>query len=77
MSTNCHGHLNSPGGLCRAGGIRVSQQMVGKSAARFVPLIGAAGVGLYAYRDTRAVARAAIALFEDASAAPDGDDASA
>lgn len=61
----------------KAIGIRLSQQMVGKSAARFVPLLGAAGVGVYAYRDTRAVAKAAIALFEGAGGAPADLDAPA
>lgn len=46
-------------------GIKLTQRTISKSAARFVPLLGAVGVGLYAYRDTREVARAAQALFAD------------
>ena len=46
-------------------GIKLTQHTISKSASRFVPLLGAAGVGLYAWRDTREVARAAIALFSE------------
>lgn len=45
-------------------GIRVARAMLGKSAARFVPLLGAAGVAAYAYYDTLQVARTAVELFE-------------
>jgi hypothetical protein len=44
-------------------GIKLTQSMVGKGVSRFVPLIGAVGVGAYAYFDTRQVARTAIELF--------------
>jgi uncharacterized protein (DUF697 family) len=40
------------------------QRAVGSSAARFLPVVGAVGVGGYAYYDTRQVAAAAVALFE-------------
>lgn len=45
-------------------GLQLSQQVVGRALSRWVPLIGAAGVGAYAWYDTRQVARSAIALFE-------------
>ncbi len=45
-------------------GIQVSKAVLTKGAARFVPLIGAAGVGAYAYFDTMQVAKTATALFE-------------
>ena len=45
-------------------GTRLSQKLLGSGAARFVPLLGAVGVGGYAYYDTRQVAASAIALFE-------------
>jgi hypothetical protein len=45
-------------------GIKVSQAVLGKSLSRFVPLIGAVGVGAYAYFDTLKVARNAVELFE-------------
>ena len=44
-------------------GVKLSQHAINKGAPRFVPLLGAAGVGLYAWRDTREVAKAAQALF--------------
>jgi len=44
-------------------GVKVTQNIIGKSAARFVPLIGAIGVGAYAYFDTTQVAKTAIDLF--------------
>lgn len=44
-------------------GLKLTQSMVGKGVSRFVPLIGAVGVGAYAYYDTRQVARTAIELF--------------
>jgi hypothetical protein len=45
-------------------GLQLSQQVLGRALSRWVPLLGAAGVGAYAWYDTRQVARAAIALFE-------------
>jgi len=45
-------------------GTRLGQKVLGSGAARFVPLLGAAGVGGYAWYDTRQVAASAIALFE-------------
>ena len=44
-------------------GVRLSQRVIGKGAARWLPVIGAVGVGAYAYYDTRQVARTAIDLF--------------
>jgi hypothetical protein len=45
-------------------GVRLSQKVLGSGAARFFPLLGAVGVGGYAYYDTTKVAASAIALFE-------------
>lgn len=45
-------------------GVKVSQAVLGKSLSRFVPLIGAVGVGAYAYFDTLQVAKNAVELFE-------------
>lgn len=50
-------------------GVRLSQKLVGAGAARFVPMLGAMGVGAYAYYDTKQVAASAIALFENSSVA--------
>jgi len=44
-------------------GLRLAERSVSKSVARFVPLAGAVGIGLFAYRDTREVGLAAMALF--------------
>jgi hypothetical protein len=44
-------------------GLQLAQRTVGKAAARYLPLLGAAGVAGYAYYDTRKVADNAIALF--------------
>ena len=44
-------------------GIQVGQRSVGKAIARYAPLVGALGVGAYAYYDTQKVADTAIDLF--------------
>ena len=44
-------------------GVQVTQNMIGKGMARFLPLVGAVGVGAYAYFDTTQVAKTAIELF--------------
>lgn len=65
-------------GLAQQLGVQVSKAVIGKSAARFVPLLGAVGVGAYAYFDTLQVAKTAVELFErdtvvDADPGPDAD----
>lgn len=45
-------------------GVQVSKTVLSKSASRFVPLLGAVGVGAYAYFDTLQVAKTAVELFE-------------
>ena len=47
----------------RALGLKVTKNIIGKSVSRFVPLIGAVGVGAYAYFDTTQVAKSSIELF--------------
>lgn len=44
-------------------GVGLSRQLAGRGLSRWLPVIGAIGVGGYAYYDTRQVARTAIALF--------------
>jgi uncharacterized protein (DUF697 family) len=44
-------------------GIKVSQKVIGKGVARWLPVAGALGVGAYAHYDTRQVAKTAIAMF--------------
>jgi hypothetical protein len=57
------GALNLIQHLLEKVGVRVTRQVLEKSVARWVPLIGAVGVGAYAYYDTRKVATTAIELF--------------
>jgi hypothetical protein len=51
--------------VARAVGLQLGQQAAGRAIARWVPLVGAAGVGAYAWWDTRQVGRAALELFEN------------
>lgn len=44
-------------------GVKVGQRTFGKAVARYAPLVGAVGVGAYAYYDTKKVAETAIELF--------------
>jgi hypothetical protein len=45
-------------------GTRVARHATGKAVARWLPVVGAVGVGAYAWYDTDRVARTAIELFE-------------
>jgi hypothetical protein len=49
-------------------GVKVTQRAIGSAAARWIPIIGAIGVGAYAYYDTAQVARTAMTLFGDPTA---------
>jgi hypothetical protein len=44
-------------------GVQLAGVALRKGASRFVPLLGALGVGAYAYYDTQQVANNALALF--------------
>lgn len=44
-------------------GIKIAQRVLGKSLARYLPVLGAAAVARYAYMDTKKVGLAAKALF--------------
>ena len=44
-------------------GLHLSRRMAGRGIARWLPVVGAIGVGAYARYDTRQVARTAIASF--------------
>lgn len=44
-------------------GIKVTKTALGKGLTRFLPIVGALGVGSYAYYDTAQVAKTAIDLF--------------
>jgi hypothetical protein len=49
-------------GLLQKVGVTVTQRIVGTAASRWVPVVGAAAVGAYAYWDTLQVARTAHRL---------------
>ena len=51
-------------GIANRVGIRITQRAIGRGVARWVPVVGALGVGAYAYFDTGHVGRTAIELFE-------------
>jgi hypothetical protein len=52
--------------------ITVGQRTIGKTVARYAPVIGAIGVGGYAYYDTNKVAKTAIELFSKEVVVVDG-----
>jgi hypothetical protein len=45
-------------------GVKVSQRVIAKAAARWVPIIGSLGVAGYAYYDTAQVGATAVELFQ-------------
>ena len=45
-------------------GLHIGKQAANRALSRWVPVVGAAGVGAYAWWDTRQVGRAALQLFE-------------
>jgi len=45
-------------------GLKVTQRMAANAAARWLPVLGAMGVGAYAFYDTRQVMKTAIDLFQ-------------
>ena len=49
--------------VAHAIGVRVSKRLIGGGISRWLPVVGAVGVGAYAWYDTRQVARTAIKLF--------------
>ncbi|MGM9483367.1 hypothetical protein ACS5PN_19375 [Roseateles sp. NT4] len=50
--------------VAEAVGVHLGKKAASRALSRWVPLVGAAGVGAYAYWDTRQVGRAALQLFE-------------
>jgi hypothetical protein len=52
------------GSISRRIGAIVSQRALGRGATRWLPIVGAVGVGAYAYVDTAQVAATAIDLFD-------------
>ena len=49
--------------VLRRVGVRITQRLAGGAIARWLPIVGALGVGAYAYYDTGQVADTAIDLF--------------
>lgn len=49
--------------VAHAVGARVTKRLIGGGISRWLPVVGAVGVGAYAWYDTRQVARTAIRLF--------------
>ena len=45
-------------------GVKITQRALGKGLSRWLPIVGAIGVGAYAYYDTAQVGATAIVLFE-------------
>lgn len=61
-------------GVLEKVGIRITEQVLGRSLSRWIPLIGAVGVGTYAFADTTKVAATAIDFFSrDIVTLNDGD----
>lgn len=60
--------------IAKTVGIKVTQRAVGSGLSRWLPVVGAVGVGGYAYVDTGQVARTAIAMFGAPFATDAGDD---
>jgi hypothetical protein len=55
-------------------GVKVTQRALGEGLSRWMPVIGAIGVGGYAYYDTRQVAATTIAMLKSEIATTDGDE---
>jgi hypothetical protein len=45
-------------------GVMVTERVVGKTISRWLPIVGAVGIGAYAFYDTAQVANTSISLFE-------------
>lgn len=56
-------------------GVKLTQRTLSKGVSRWLPVVGALGVGAYAYYDTGQVAGTAIEMFEGEIATEDADDA--
>ncbi|GLQ86596.1 hypothetical protein [Dyella flagellata] len=56
-------------------GVKVTQRALGEGLSRWMPVIGAIGVGGYAYYDTRQVAATAIAMLKSEFGMAESDDA--
>jgi hypothetical protein len=50
--------------LAKKIGVKITQKSLGSTIARWLPIVGAVGVGAYAFYDTAKVAKTAMELFE-------------
>lgn len=50
--------------LAKRIGVKITQKSLGKAISRWLPVVGALGVGAYAFYDTVKVAKTAMQLFE-------------
>ncbi len=70
-----HVTISALQGLARRLGVNVTQRVIAKSVARWLPIVGAVGVAGYAYYDTAKVGLTAIELFEkNVELEDDGED---
>jgi hypothetical protein len=60
--------------VARKIGVHLTERGIGRGISRWLPVIGAMGVGAYAWYDTRKVAQTAIDLFAFDAASWDGDE---
>lgn len=60
--------------VARQIGVKLTQRTLSKGLARWLPVIGALGVGAYAYYDTGHVANTAIEMFEGGIGIDSGND---
>lgn len=58
--------------VAKSVGLRITQRAIGTAVSRWIPLVGALGVGGYAYYDTSNVADTAIDLFSEEVSADAG-----
>ncbi|HAR62138.1 MAG: hypothetical protein DKM50_07540 [Candidatus Margulisiibacteriota bacterium] len=46
-------------------GVKISQQLGGKAASRWLPIVGAAGVAFYSFYDTTQVGKTAVTIYKE------------
>ena len=61
--------------VLRRVGISVTERGTGRAVSRWLPVIGAVGIGGYAFYDTMQVGRTSVALFQKEIVRADGPDA--
>lgn len=59
-----HASFRSLQAVAQKVGVKLTQRAIGKGVSRWLPLVGAVGVGAYAYYDTAQVASTAIEVFK-------------